>query len=79
MVTISKIEIDQETFNEISQIAKDENTTEKQVISDVLKEAIENRTKNEDINDFFELGGKFTADKPFSAVEDIKKMRNGEL
>jgi len=78
VTTVEKIEIDPEIFKTISKIAKNENTTEKQLINDVLKKEFANVKKNNS-PDFFDLVGKFTADKPFNAVEDLKKMRNGEL
>jgi prophage maintenance system killer protein len=76
--TIKTIEIDSELLKTIEIIAKKENTTEQDLINDVLKKEFINVEK-ENVPDFFELGGKFTADEPFSAVEDLKKMRNGEL
>ena len=35
--------------------------------------------KKEDVADFSEIIDMFTTNKPFNAVENRKKMRNGEL
>lgn len=78
VTTVKKIEIDTEILNKISEIAKDENTTENKIINDILKKEFKN-SETKDVPDFFEMGGIFTTEEPFDAVEDIKKMRNGEL
>ena len=65
------------TINEI--LEKDNKPAETKAVIELLETALEFKRKNEKKNDFLKMGGIFTTDKPFNAVEDRKKMRNGEL
>jgi len=71
----TKVEIDTDVFKTIEGLAKDRNTTEKKIINEMIKKEIE----KDNIPDFLQMGGMFTTDEPFDAVEDRKKMTNGEL
>ena len=71
----TKIKIEDKFLKAIEKRAKIRNTTKNEVINDMIKKEIE----KEDILDFLEMGGMFTTDEPFNAVEDRKRMRNGEL
>lgn len=76
MVTTSKVEIDPKLLKTIQEIAKDENTNEYKVLNDLIKKGL--KKSQDDEIDFFDLEGIITTDKPFSAVEEVKKMRGRE-
>jgi len=71
----TKIKIEDRFLKFIEKRAKIRNTTKNEVINEMIKKKIE----KEDIPDFLEMGGMFTTEEPFNAVEDRKKMRDGEL
>lgn len=75
--TLKEIKIDTNLLDAIKKIAKRENTTENKLITEAIESIIDKKTKKS--KSFWDLGGKYTTDEPFNAVEDIKKMRNGEL
>lgn len=77
MATTVKIETN--LFNKISEIAKDEGISENKLITKAIEDMIDKKEKNIKKTSFWDLAGKYKAGKPFSAVEDIRKMRNGEL
>ena len=75
--------IEPSLIRKIEKIAKQENTTESNVINDIIKKGL--KTKKEEKNTtenklgFKDLIGRYTTDEPFSAVEEKRKMRRGEL
>lgn len=75
--TVKEIKIDAKLLDAISKIAKRENTTENKLITEAIESMISK--KENKFKSFWDLGGKYTTNEPFNAVEDIKKMRNGEL
>jgi hypothetical protein len=65
----------------LKEIAVRKGTTQNSVINEFIIEGIESTEINkiqEPKVKFKDLAGKYSADKPFDAVEDIKKMRNKE-
>jgi hypothetical protein len=78
VTTYETVKIESKLFKTICEMAEKENTTENKIINQILKKGMET-VQSENKNEFLEMGGIFTTDKPFSAVEDRKKMRNGEL
>jgi hypothetical protein len=78
MVTTSKVEIDSELLNKVSRLAKDENTTEKKLITEAIEDILDKKEKNNEKTGFWSLGGKYKAGEPFSAVEEVRKMRGRE-
>ncbi|MCL2116327.1 MAG: hypothetical protein FWH29_08910 [Methanobrevibacter sp.] len=71
------VSIKDNLFKNLSEIAKKENTTEDKLISDVIETFL--KKENEEILSFEDLMGIATVDEHFSAVEDVRKLRNGEL
>ncbi|MCL2116626.1 MAG: hypothetical protein FWH29_10460 [Methanobrevibacter sp.] len=93
ITTNKKVEIDKELFKIISKKAKKENTTVDEFLNHLIKkEFSENLSvfeeksnlldadilKDEDIPSFFELAGIIKDGEPFSAVEEVRKMRGKE-
>ncbi|MDR1819527.1 MAG: ribbon-helix-helix protein, CopG family [Methanobrevibacter sp.] len=74
---MTDIHIEESILKSIEKIAIKENKTKDEFIEETLKKAVEEKSDKPRI--FFDLSGKFSAGEPFSAVEDLKKMRNGEL
>ena len=86
------IKIETEIFNKISEIAKDENTTENKIINQILKKEIKNRTEpkipehlimnkdtykpDSEISD--ELIGVIETDEPFDTLKAIREIRGIE-
>jgi predicted transcriptional regulator len=70
-------------LRKIEKIAKQENTTENNVINDVIKKGLKTRKQETNTTEnklrFKDLIGRYTTDEPFSAVEEKRKMRRGEL
>ena len=61
-------------------IAEKENIPdETKIMIQTLENLAKFQNKNKKENTFLKMGGIFTTEKPFNAVEDRKKMRNGEL
>ena len=69
--------IEDNLFKSLSEIAKKENTTEDKLVNDVIESFL--TKENDEILSFEDLMGIATTDEPFSAVEDVRKLRNGEL
>ena len=76
MATIS---IEDNLFKKVKKIAKNEGISENKLITEAIETIIDKKEKNIQKSGFWELGGKYKANESFSAVEEIKKMRNGEL
>ena len=79
----TRIIIPTDTLIQIKAIAVKQGTTQNTVINDLIKNGLENielskKKVNEPKIKFKDLAGKYTSGTPFSAVEDIRKMRNGE-
>ena len=77
--TSVKIPID--NLIKIKEIAVRKGTTQNNIINEFINKGIENTEKmkiKEPKIKFKDLAGKYSAGKPFDAVEDIKKMRNKE-
>ncbi|MCL2116557.1 MAG: hypothetical protein FWH29_10095 [Methanobrevibacter sp.] len=73
------ISIEDNLFKKVEKIAKNEGISENKLINDAIELLVDEKEKNTKKIGFWDLGGKYKAGEPFSAVEDIKKMRNGEL
>ena len=67
-----KIQIEQELLEAISKIANDKKTTEDEIINNILKKEIKGKSS------LWDMVGAFTTDEPFSAVEEVRKMRGKE-
>ena len=78
-IVTKEIKIDTRLFESISMIAKRENTTEDKVLNKIIENGLNVEYAVENVPDFLEMGGVFTTDEPFSAVEDKRKLRTGEL
>jgi len=93
MTIISKkIEIKAELLESISKIAKDENTTEKKILNQIIEEGIKNRTKNKLPEDLIinketynpdskrsrELIGIIKTKEPFDTAKAIREIRGIE-
>lgn len=76
----TSIKIPTDTLIKIKALAVKKGTTQNDIINDIILKGLENteKKKKEPKIKFKDLAGKYSAGKPFSAVEDIKKMRNGE-
>ena len=78
------INIENDILNELKTIADRKDTSQTEIINKILKKGIilekevekQEKTKG---NNFLKLSGIVTAPKPFSATEEIRKLRNGEL
>jgi metal-responsive CopG/Arc/MetJ family transcriptional regulator len=88
--TVKKIELDSELSNKISEIAKDKNTSENEVITDLIKKGLEPRKKSKipdylianknrkpNLEEHEKLAGFIKNVKPFNAVELIREAREG--
>jgi hypothetical protein len=77
----TSIKIPTETLIKLKEIAVRKGTTQNNVINEFINQGIEKaeRKKTQEPKvKFKDLAGKYSAGKPFDAVEDIKKMRNQE-
>ena len=88
---IRKIEFDKDLLKTINKLAKNENTTETQLIMDMIKKEVKNRTKNKipdyliankdtynpDPERFLGNAGFIKNVKPFDAVKLIREAREG--
>ena len=75
MGVIKEIEFETEIFEMISEMAKRKNTTENEFINEFITKGI---FDDDEIPDFNDLIGKYSARKPFNAVDYKKRMRRGE-
>ena len=80
--TTVNIEID--IFEKLKLLAKDKGTTQTKMINTLLKKGLlleEQEKKQEQTkgDNFLKLAGIVTVQEPFSATEEVKKFRNGEL
>ena len=75
---MANITIEDNLFKKIEKIAKKENTTENKLITEAIESIVNEKEKNVKESRFWELGGKYKVGETFSAVDEIKKMRNGE-
>jgi hypothetical protein len=77
----TSVNIPVDTLIKIKAIAVKKGTSQNNIINEFILRGIENteQPKNKEPKlKFKELAGKYSAGKPFNAVEDIRKMRNGE-
>jgi len=77
----TSVKIPTETLIKLKEIAVRKGTTQNNVINEFIILGIEKTEKNkiqEPKVKFKDLAGKYSAGKPFDAVDDIKKMRNKE-
>jgi len=76
---MANITIEDNLFKKIEKIAKKENTTENKLITEAIESIVNEKENNVKVTQFWDLGGKYKNGETFNAVDDIKKMRNGEL
>ena len=92
-MTIAKNEIiiTDNVFKELETIAKAKNKPCKQVLEDIINKELKEISNKEsedkklkennetkEILTFKDMAGRYTTDKPFSAVEEVRKMRGKE-
>ena len=90
VTTVKKIEIDTEILNKISEMAKDQNTTETKIINDMLKKEVEKPrnkildyliankdTYNPDPKRLMSMAGIIKTDRSVDAVKLVREMREG--
>lgn len=73
------ISIEDGLLKKIERIAKIEGTTEDKIIAEAIESMLDKKERSKDKLTFESIAGRFKADKPFNAVEDKRKMRNGEI
>lgn len=76
--------IEADVFEKLKEMAKDEGTTQTKMTNILLKKGLlleeqEKKQKKTKGDNFLKLAGIVTAQEPFSATEEVKKFRNGEL
>ena len=83
MVDVVRTSVNIPTHNliKLKAIAVRKGTSQNNIINEFIDKGIEDteqvKSKEPKIK-FKDLAGKYSAGKPFSAVKDIRKMRNGE-
>lgn len=76
--------IEVEILNKLKRIANKKGTTQTEMMNKMLKNALlieEESEKQKKVKgaNFLKLAGIVTANEEFNAVEEVKKLRNGEL
>ncbi|KZX16956.1 hypothetical protein [Methanobrevibacter filiformis] len=71
-------------LNELKAISNRKKTTQTEMINKLLKKGLllekqAEKQKETKGNNFLKLAGIVTAPKPFSATDEVRKLRNGEL
>ncbi|MGL6298330.1 MAG: hypothetical protein ACRC1M_04095 [Methanobacteriaceae archaeon] len=77
----TSVNIPTDVLIKVKAIAVKKGTSQNNIINEFIGKGIENiekTTNKEPKLKFKDLAGRYSAGKEFSAVEDIKKMRNGE-
>ncbi|NYB52789.1 MAG: hypothetical protein HVN35_09565 [Methanobacteriaceae archaeon] len=80
----TNMNIERDLLKELKILANSKETTQTEIINQLLKKGImlekeEKKQKKTKGDNFLKLAGIVTAKKPFSATEEVKKLRNGEL
>jgi len=75
----TKISIEDSYLKRIEREAEKEGRSIPEFIKDAINLKLEHKNNKKSKLSFKDLAGRYTTDKPFNAVEDKKKLRNGEL
>jgi len=75
----TKIKIEDSYLKRIEKEAKKEGSSIPEFIKDAINLKLKSKKNNKSKLSFKDLAGRYTTDEPFSAVEDKRKLRNGEL
>jgi len=76
--------IERDLLEELKILANSKETTQTEMLNQLLKKGIllekeEKKQAKTKGDNFLKLAGIVTAKEPFSATEEVKKLRNGEL
>ena len=76
--------IDLDLFEKLKVLAENKRTTQTEMMNSLIRSGLllEEQAKKQEKtkgDNFLKLGGIVTASEPFSAIEEVKKFRNGEL
>lgn len=76
--------IESNLLMEVKEMANAKKITQTEIVNKLLKKGLllekqAEKQKATKGNNFLKLAGIVTAEKPFNATEEVKKLRNGEL